>query len=146
MSNDLTITERHKPSHGDAPAEKRPSKPRRVTGALKDALDAIVFEGAEMDAAARRANITTRAVRLAMEKPHVLAYVRAQRALLTSEVHASNVHHLKKLRSDSPNQLARLGAVREIENIVEGRRSNGVAVNVNVDVRAGYVMDLRETE
>ena len=127
------------------PAEQRASKPRRITGKLKVALDAIVHEAAEMDAAAKQAGMSTRGVRLAMMKPWCQAYLREQRALLVHELHAGNVHHLRTLRSDSPNQLVRLGAVREIESVAEGRRG-GTAINVNVAVRAGFILDLREPD
>ena len=130
-----------------AAAEPRASKPRRFTGKLKVALDAIVHEAAEMDVAAAAAGLTTRAIRKAIGKPWVIAYMREQRALLLTELTAGNPHHLRTLRGSSPNQLARLGAVREIENIADGRRggSNNV-INVGVHVQAGFILDLTERE
>ena len=127
-------------------ASKERSAPRRVTGRLKTALDFIVHEALEMDEAAKRAGLTTRGVRKAMAKPWVAAYMREQRALLLTELTAGNPHHLRTLRGASPNQMVRLGAVRAIEDIVDGRRHGGVSVALNVDVRAGFILDLREDD
>src|SRR5688572_21974838 len=98
-------------SAAPAPVVQNRSRPRRVTGKLQVALDAIVHEGIEMDEAAERAGLTTRNVRLAMQRPWVIAYMREQRAMLVSELTASNPHHLRRMRAGSPNQMVRLGAV-----------------------------------
>jgi hypothetical protein len=150
MTEETPITEILPPARTNEslPADQRPSKPGRVSGKLKIALDAIIFEGAEMDASAKKAGITTRAVRLAMAKPHVIGYMRTQRATLVNELSASNVHHLRTMRAESPNQMVRLGAVRTIEDIADGRGGRGSSVNVNVGVaiQAGFILDLREDD
>jgi len=129
------------------PAEQQRSKPRRVSGRLKVALDAIVHQALEMDAAAKQAGITTRAVRQALQKPWVMGYMREQKALLVQELAASNPHHLRTLRGASPNQMVRLGAVRAIEDIAEGRGTGtNVNVAVGVHVQAGFILDLREDD
>lgn len=128
-------------------ADQQRSRPRRVTGKLKTALDKIVHEAAEMDVAATAAGITTRAVRMALQKPWVMGYMREQKALLVQELAAGNPHHLRTLRGASPNQMVRLGAVRAIEDIADGRRTGAnVNVAVGVHVQAGFILDLTERE
>jgi hypothetical protein len=127
------------------PAEQRPSKPRRVTGKLRVAIDAIVHQGLEMDEAAALAGMTTRNVRMALDRPWVRAHLRQERARLVDELTAANPHHLRTMRAGSPNQMVRLAAVRTLEDIGNGGGGGrGTSVNVNVNVQAGYVLDLRE--
>lgn len=141
---DEAITPAPARTSDNLPAEQRPSKPRRVSGRLKAALDAIVYEALEMDEAAKRVGMTTRNIRQAMQRPWVIAYIRQARALLVHELAAGNPRHLQTMRSSSPNGMVRLGAARVIEEIAGGGVNRGTTVNVGVNVAAGYILDLSE--
>ena len=108
------------PSRQKQQAKTR-SRAKQVTGSLKVALDLLVRgdeEGnaLELHEAAKRAGLTTRAVRLAIAKSHVRAYMRKQRDLLTAELGATNIAHIASLRTSS-NQMVRVQSCRLLEEI-----------------------------
>jgi hypothetical protein len=128
---DVTISQ---PSR-QAIAGKTASKPGRVTGKLQVACKAIAWEGQELDQAAKTAGLTTRALRLALERRHVIAFLKEQREVFRAYVSAQNIHHAKELRDKTGNAMAKLGAMKYIDQIadaehgVSGRSSSpGVTI------------------
>src|SRR5262249_24365778 len=63
------------------PARNKTPKPR-ITKRVKDAIDAIVERGIAYNEVAAESGLTTRAMRLALERPHVLSYLRQQLKVL----------------------------------------------------------------
>ena len=121
---------------------KLPAKPNRVTGNLKEALHLMVYGNAEgtaleFDEAAKAVGLTVRAMRMAMEKAHVRAYLRQQRAILIASYSAGNVRQIAGLRQSS-NQMTRLGAMRLLEDLagntdpVVGSRPRAPGVVINI--------------
>jgi hypothetical protein len=108
-----------------SPAPKA-SKSLRPTGRLKQALDLMVFgpETGElagcalaMDAAAREVGLTTRAIRLALDKPYVRQYINAQKHVFRTSASAQNISALVRLRDNSGNAMAQLGAIKTLEQL-----------------------------
>jgi hypothetical protein len=104
------------------PAE--PSRRGQVTGRLKAALDLMVFGDAEgkileYDEAAKATGMTTRAMRMALHKPHVRNYLRDQRGCLIASLHSTNVQHVASMRANSANSMTRLQAARMIEDMAQ---------------------------
>lgn len=114
--------------HGDAspPAITPPRKhlersaPGRVTGRLKAALDAMLWENLTDNEAASKFKITVTAIRLALKRPHVARYLREQRQVLHARELGRNSQALIKIRDESANAMAQVAAVREIERIADG--------------------------
>jgi hypothetical protein len=105
---------------------KGASRPGRVTGKLKVALDLMVFGPTEgdnlgcalaMDDAAREAGLTTRTIRLALDRPHVRQYLNQQKQVFRASASAQNISALVKLRDKSGNAMAQLGAIKVLEQI-----------------------------
>src|SRR5258708_28610283 len=69
-----------------------------VSGKLKTALDDMTWNGTAWEHAARKANLTVRAMRMALKRPHVLRYLRAERGVLLASISPENLHALTKLR------------------------------------------------
>lgn len=129
------------------PLGRQPASRLRVSPAVKVACNAIVYEGKELDEAAKDAGITTRALRLALERPHVLAHLKAEKEVFRGWVSAQNIHHAVKLR-ESGNAIAKLGAIKYLDNVEEHAAAqrgvspgftvvvvnNGVAVPQMVDI------------
>lgn len=90
---------------------------RRVTGRMKVALDSMVFEGLSFNQAATNAGLTVRTMRYALERPHVLRYLREQKQVFRASVSASNIHKLAELRDTAGNAMAQLGAIKVLEQI-----------------------------
>jgi hypothetical protein len=104
------------------PANEGTHRRARVTGKLKAALDLMIFggeRGVPLDyaAAARNANLTVRAMRKALEKGHVRAYLRTQRHLFRASVCAGNISALRQIRDTSKNDLARVKAIQVLEQL-----------------------------
>lgn len=95
----------------------KPTRPPRVKGKLVEACRAIVRQGQSLDEAARTAGLTTRSVRLALEKPHVIAFLKAEREVFRAYISAQNIHRAAEIRDSAGNAMARLGAIKVIEQL-----------------------------
>lgn len=120
----MSLTETPQPSR-QAIQAKTASKPRKVTGALAIACKAIVWQGQELDQAAAEAGITTRTLRLALDRPHVRAFIKAERDVFRAYVSGQNIHHAAEIRNKSGNAMARLGAMKYID----GEQDQGLGSN-----------------
>lgn len=86
-----------------------------ISRAIRDAIERMVHEGLHWDDAARAVGLPIRTMRLALERPAVIKYVKEQRDVFRTAVSATNIHHLRQLRDSGRNEMARLGAMRLIE-------------------------------
>jgi hypothetical protein len=114
-----------------------------VSGRLKAALDLMTWEGLAWDEAALKANLTVRAMRLALKRPQVLKYLRAERGVLLASASGQNLHALAKLRDQDENRAAAVQAARTLEGFAIdqfGERSSGISGGP----RAGYLIDLSD--
>jgi hypothetical protein len=113
-----------------------------VSGRLKAALDDMTWNGTPWEEAAVKANLTVRAMRLAMKRPAVLKYLRAERGILLASASAQNLHALAKIRDQGENRAAAVQAARALEGLASeqfgetGRPGSGS--------RAGYLIDLSD--
>src|SRR3979411_1708413 len=80
--------------------------PNGVSGRLKAALDDMTWNGTAWEKAALKANLTVRAMRLALKRPAVLKYLRAERGVLMAQSSAKNFHRLAELRDQDENRGA----------------------------------------
>lgn len=111
----------------------KPSRVLRVTGKLKTALDAIVWDGKPWEAAAVEAGLTTRAMRLALEKSHVIRYLREQKHVFRASASGANIHRAIELRDQDENKLASLQAIK----FLEGEENKPAAVTPGRNVTPG---------
>jgi hypothetical protein len=96
-----------------------PGRSRRnaVTGKLKAALDAMVWEGLKRTEAAQKAGLADSSLRFALRKPHVLAYFRAETAALRENLRARNLHRLDNIADTSKNDMAKVASIKVLEQI-----------------------------
>lgn len=110
---------------------RTPSPPRyRVKGKLAIALALMVDEGKRIDIAAQEAGLTTRTVRDAFMKPHVIDYVRKRRVMLRESINAKNDFRLAEIR-DAANNTPAVNAIAMLErmNDVAGSHQAGGVSN-----------------
>jgi hypothetical protein len=115
-----------------------PGRSRRnaVTGKLKAALDAMVWEGLKRQDAAAGAGLADSSLRFALRKPHVLAYYRAECDALRNSLKARNLHRLDSIADESKNDQARVASIKVLEQISDvadqhsrpGDQSPGVVI------------------
>jgi hypothetical protein len=127
------------------PAELSPQKiaaqdrsaPRRITGRLKAALDRMVWRGDKRADAAIAAGMVDHSLRVALKKPHVLAYYRGELATLRESERARSVHALVDVRDASDNAMARVAAAKELEKVTveAATRPNGNATSPGIVIR-----------
>lgn len=95
------------------------SERRKVTGRLKRALDLMIWEGKRDNEAAVSAGMNVLSIRSALEKPHVLAYYKAQREVLRARECARNIHRLTEIRDKADNMPA-VQAIKMLEQLGDG--------------------------
>jgi hypothetical protein len=117
------------------------SKKLSVTGKLKIAIDAMLYEGACRPDAAAKAGLKDHSVREAMRKPHVLAYYHNGLHVLRTSERPKNILALIRIRDGSDNGVAVVNAVKALELMAEedaqsnapGRQSlPGLVVQINM--------------
>lgn len=120
----LTVTaEQQQPSRQELAAVDR-SEPRKVTGKLKRALDLMVWDGKPDNEAAVIVKMNVLSIRNALNKPHVRAYVRGQRDVLLTREIGRNISTLVDVRDQTANQMARVQAVKALEQLEDSPQHN----------------------
>jgi hypothetical protein len=103
-------------------AAQERSAPGKVTGRLRIALEALVWQGVTRDQAAAIAGITDHSLRCALAKPHVKEWYRAQCDVLRTSARARNIHRLEAIR-DAANNMPAVQAIKCLEQIDDEARS-----------------------
>jgi hypothetical protein len=136
MTDNLPATTRQ------ADAIEGRSKKLTVTGKLKVAIDAMVWEGARRQDAAEKAGLKDHSLRAALKKPHVLRYYHVELGVLRESVRAKNFHRLDDIANEAGNGMARVAAIKTMEAI--SNDPSGPVVRLGGGARAGYAIDLSD--
>jgi hypothetical protein len=147
--SDQAISE-DRPNRQQLAAQGRTS-PGKVTGKLKAALDAMVWDGLKRDDAAAKAGLSIHGLREALRRPHVRHHYLAQLEVLRTSARARNIHVLEEIRDDSGNAMARVQAVKALEQLdneqqgsAAARTSPGFAIVVVTD--GSHTAHMREID
>lgn len=148
---ELATIETDKPTTRQAIEAQDRSLPGRVTGKLKRALDAMIYEGKSRKEAAEAAGMVDHGLYAAFRKPHVKAYYAAGLEVLRSSERARNIHALIEVRDQTGNQMARVQAVKALEQLAdEAQRTNGsgapMAPGLTVVVNVGHGTQIAQPE
>lgn len=98
------------------PEKLRRNRPPALSKKLRDAIELIVFSGADLETAAAQTNQTTYNLRRCFDRPHVLAHLKARREVLRAIVCGSNIHRLREIR-DAADNMPAVNAIKELEQI-----------------------------
>lgn len=93
------------------------SLPGKVTGRLKRAMDALVWEGLPRAQAAAKGPMSEHSLYDALRRPHVRAYYLQQLEVLRLSTRARNIRVLEEIRDDDANQMARVQAIKALEQM-----------------------------
>jgi hypothetical protein len=115
------------------------SLPGKVSGRLKRALDAMVWQGLDRADAAVQAGMTDHSLREALRKPHVVGYYTGQCEVLRTSALAKNLHALMDVRDQRDNHAARVRAVQVLTQAPEAD-----AQGAGKSTRAGLVIVIRD--
>jgi hypothetical protein len=113
------------------------SRPGKITGRLRAAIEAMVWDGASRAEAALVAGMTDHSVRAALKKSHVLAYYRAECEVLRESGRAKRLHRLEELAAQDENKNAAVAAIKVAEQLGEDEnvRRAGVTVMPGLVIR-----------
>ena len=108
--------------------------PLCITKRVKDAIDIMVNDGADYQTAARQVGLTTYALRLALGKPHVLAYYRSQCDVLRNARRARNIHRLAEI-ADAENNMPAVNAIKALEQLADEQQSKSTHASPGITLR-----------
>jgi predicted DNA-binding protein (UPF0251 family) len=103
----------------DIAKQQKTDKRMQISEPIKQAINLIVTEGLQMDEAARKANVSTRTLRLALKRPHVLRFLKEAREMLIVPIIAQNPRRLAELRDQNSNLGAAVRAAVAIEGLAD---------------------------
>jgi AraC-like DNA-binding protein len=126
-----------------SPAEK-PAQPKRITKKIRAAVDALVHGDAKsITEAAEQAGLSRSHLSRELGKPHISAFLRDKVArnlhLNSAKAGATKVQLL-----DSANEMVRHRASSFILGLAGIRPEAAPAVNINLEIKAGYVIGLSD--
>ncbi|HEY5129379.1 MAG TPA: hypothetical protein VIJ35_19190 [Bradyrhizobium sp.] len=154
MTDKPTLPARRKPIDAltAAPTPHIPDKHHQairnnVRGKLREALLLMVFgpdrgdkagEAMDFADAARSVNFNPRAMRKALEKPHVRAFLRAQKEVFRAAISAKTFSRLDRIAETSGNDVAKVNALKMIET------SPDVPLGGEMPLRAGLIFIVQQ--
>lgn len=106
------------------------SSPHRVTGRLKTAIELMVWDGHHRDVAAEQAGLARKSLYNAFRKHHVKAFYRSELEVLRTSERARNIHTLTEVRDQKTNHMARVNAVKALEQISDEPGANADALRI----------------
>jgi hypothetical protein len=147
------MTDETKPITRQAVAAQGRSGKLTVSGKLKVALDAMLFEGACRPDAAKTAGMTDHSLRSALKKVHVKQYYNAGLEVLRTSTRARNILRLDAIADNAGNDMARVAAIKTLEALDEQERQRtpggvgrvtapGLIIVVNAAPQSATVIDV----
>jgi hypothetical protein len=106
----------------------------RITPRVKRAIELIVHECKPWHEAAIETGMTTRNMRLALERPHVMAYYKQQLKVLRDCRAARNIHRLCEI-ADAENNMPAVNAIKALEQLSDEQTNNKQTTAPGVTIR-----------
>jgi hypothetical protein len=111
---------------------KRPAP--RITPRVKRAIELIVHEKYTLNQAANEVGFTTRNMRLALERPHVLQFYKQQCVVFRDLRRARNQQRLAEI-ADAENNMPAVNAIKALELINDEQTANKQQTTPGVTIR-----------
>jgi len=128
----------------DQPAPADIGPPKRISKKVRAAIDAMVSgECKKICDAAAKVGLARESLSRALSTPHVAEHLR-QKVLRHLAIHAARAGAVKVDLMDSDNAIARDRASSFILGLAGIQPDTAPSVNVNIDLKAGYVIDLTD--
>lgn len=122
-STSVAVSTAHQPA--STPPAKLPHGNTRIPRNIAAAIDVMIEEGKPWNEAAEQSNVSVRTMRLAMQRPHVISYLKARREVFRVNACAGNIHRLAKLADQEDNKAAAVSAIKAMEQIGENEAATG---------------------
>jgi hypothetical protein len=95
------------------------SLPGKVTGRLRTAIDAMVWQAANRKDAAAIAGMTDHSLRQALRRSHVMHHYLRECEVLRQSGKAKRLHRLEEIAASDKNQNAAVAAIKAAEQLEE---------------------------
>jgi hypothetical protein len=114
----------------------KPARALQIRGKLLHALNAMVWDGLEFADAARNFKMSAFAMRKALAKPHVQAYLRSERQVLRESLSPRNIHRLREIR-DAADNMPAIQAIRTLEQMGDDQpgAASGASASPGITIR-----------
>jgi len=127
MANDVAFAD-------NTALARNKSPPPRITRRVKRAIELIVHEAMPFDQAAREVSFSLRALRLAMNKPHVMAYYKAECEVFRDCRRARNYQRLAEI-ADDQNNMPAVNAIKTMMGVELEQTNKQTAASPGVTIR-----------
>jgi hypothetical protein len=114
------------------------AKPLKVTGKVKAAIDAMVWEGLKRDDAALQAGMKDNSLYVALRRPEVKAYYLAECEVLRTSGRARRIHRLEEMQEQNDNKAAVVNAILALE----GMANDQAAANAQQSAVPGVIVQI----
>lgn len=115
---------------------KRPNRIDCMTPRVRKAIHLMVWDGKPFNEAAAEVGLTSRAMRLALGKPFVLAAMKRELQVLIGSEQPRNIQRLVEIREAAPNMPA-VQAIRDLMSVADGVHSSqsGITSSPGITIR-----------
>jgi hypothetical protein len=118
--------------------------PGRITRKVRTAIDAMVAgDSKNITAAAEKVGLARESLSRALSKPHVAEHLR-QKVVRSLAMASARAGAVKQELLDCDNTMVRDRASSFILGLAGIQPATSPSVNVNIEVKAGYVIDISE--
>lgn len=130
---------------------KKQKKEIVLTPANKLGVELMVYEGLKRPEAAEAVGLTDHALRTALTKPHVLAYLNECMEVLRTSGRPRALRKMIELVDDAKTERIQFEAAKYLDGMdrpshAVGATQTNVQINTTVNVTPGFVIDLRPDE
>ena len=129
----------------DAETHDKPVRTRRISKRLRQAIDLLVSgECKTQKAAAQRLKMAPETISRALRESHVLTYMEQQTRIALSRSQAPAAATLIRLATDAASEHVQKDAAIHLLNMAGHKPRQDAQVAVNIEIKAGYVIDISE--
>src|SRR5580704_10464882 len=134
-----------KPTKELTPIDAKPVRERRVSPRVRHAIDLLLSGQCRLkkDAAAK-AKLTPERLSRALKESHVLEYVQAQTRVLLAQSQAPAAATMLRLLDQAKSEHVQKDVAIHLLGINGHKPAAEPAALVNINIRAGYVIDLSD--
>jgi transposase-like protein len=127
-----------------SPTATPDTAPPRISGKVKAAIDAMVSGDCKnIKAAAEKVGVARESLSRALNKPHIAEFMR-QKVIRSLAMASARAGAVKQELLDSDNAMVRDRASSFVLGLAGIHPATTPSVNVNIEVKAGYVIDLSD--
>jgi phage terminase small subunit len=126
----------------NAPAQQKPDRPKPISGKVREAID-IIASGKNVTQAAEAVGISREHLSRQLSRPHVTNFI-YQKTRRTLAIAAARAGEVKVDLLGSANAMVADRASSYVLGLAGIQPATQPSVNLNVEIKAGYVIDLSE--